>query len=147
MGFNIKNNYGPNIEVNEGGVVNLNQDKNGHWTTEVEEAQIVEESQEERQVQECVVSEMLKTTTAERCWVKLYEAGFVDAKYKLLPGTTRKQAAYIAECFAEKLGINSKWKTFEDFWGISNMAQEMWDIRQTGILPKRSKEIDKIFEV
>ena len=39
MGFNIKNNYGPNIEVKEGGVVNLHQGKDGLWhTADVEEA-------------------------------------------------------------------------------------------------------------
>lgn len=39
MGFNIKNNYGPNIEVNDGGVVNLQQSKDGLWhTVEAEEA-------------------------------------------------------------------------------------------------------------
>lgn len=31
MGFNIKNNYGPNIEVKEGGVVNLHQSMDGKW--------------------------------------------------------------------------------------------------------------------
>ena len=39
MGFNIKNNFGPNIEVNDGGVVNLQQSKDGLWhTVEAEEA-------------------------------------------------------------------------------------------------------------
>lgn len=39
MGFNIKNNYGPNIEVNAGGKVTLVQDKNGMWhTVDAEEA-------------------------------------------------------------------------------------------------------------
>ena len=33
MGFNIKNNYGPNIEVNAGGKVTLVQDKSGLWHT------------------------------------------------------------------------------------------------------------------
>lgn len=59
MGFNIKNNYGPNIEVNEGGVVNLQQNKDGRWQTmdaqEAEElekefadfAEVVEETKEE----------------------------------------------------------------------------------------------------
>ena len=43
MGFNIKNNYGPNIEVNEGGVVNLLQSKDGLWhTVEAEEAEFEE---------------------------------------------------------------------------------------------------------
>ena len=44
MGFNIKNNYGPNIEVNAGGKVTLVQDKNGLWHTEnAEEAEVLEE--------------------------------------------------------------------------------------------------------
>ncbi len=44
MGFNIKNNWGPNIEVNEGGKVTLVQGKNGMWhTVDAEEAEIVEE--------------------------------------------------------------------------------------------------------
>lgn len=46
MGFNIKNNYGPNIEVNEGGVVNLRQGADKLWhTVEAEEAEIVEEEE------------------------------------------------------------------------------------------------------
>ena len=44
MGFNIKNNYGPNIEVNAGGKVTLVQNKTGLWHTEdAEEAEVLEE--------------------------------------------------------------------------------------------------------
>jgi hypothetical protein len=47
MGFNIKNNYGPNIEVNDGGKLTLVQGQNGLWHTveaeEIEEAEIVED--------------------------------------------------------------------------------------------------------
>lgn len=44
MGFNIKNNYGPNIEVNDGGKVVVVQGKDGLWhTAEVEDAEIMEE--------------------------------------------------------------------------------------------------------
>lgn len=47
MGFNIKNNYGPNIEVNAGGKVTLVQDKNGLWHTEdAEEAEYEEVTDE-----------------------------------------------------------------------------------------------------
>lgn len=92
------------------------------------------------------VPDILLTDKAKKYWQRLLEAGFVDANYQLLSGTTRKQAMYIAEIFAQKLGINSKWKTFEQFWGISNLAQEKWDFQQTGIMPTRSKDIDKIFE-
>ena len=43
MGFIIRNNYGPNIEVNEGGVVHFQQTKDGLWQavdTEVVDAEI-----------------------------------------------------------------------------------------------------------
>lgn len=46
MGFHIKNNYGPNIEVNAGGKLTLVQDKNGLWHT-VDEAEIQEAEYEE----------------------------------------------------------------------------------------------------
>lgn len=47
MGFNIKNNYGPNIEVNEGGNVTLYQDANGMWhTVEDVDAEVVESKNE-----------------------------------------------------------------------------------------------------
>lgn len=88
----------------------------------------------------------LLTEKAMKYWAKLQNEKFVDANYQLLPETTRKQAMYIAEAFAEKLGIQSKWKTFEQLWCISNLAQEKWDFQQTGTSPTRSKEIDKIFE-
>ena len=88
----------------------------------------------------------LESDEAKKYWLRLEDAGFVDAKHALMPETTRKQAMYIAELFAEKIGIKSKWKTFEQLWGISNLAQEKWDMQETGSTPSRSKEIDKIFE-
>ena len=48
MGFNIKNNYGPNIEVNDGGKVVVVQGKDGLWhTADAEDAEIMEEVVEE----------------------------------------------------------------------------------------------------
>lgn len=93
-----------------------------------------------------ILSGVLASEEAMRYWKRLQEAGFVDERCQLKPETTRKQAMYIAEVFAERLGIGSKWKTFERLWGISNLAQEKWDFQQTGTLPSRSKEIDRIFE-
>ena len=49
MGFNIKNNYGPNIEVNDGGKVTVVQGKNGLWNTADAEETEYEEVAEERQ--------------------------------------------------------------------------------------------------
>jgi hypothetical protein len=93
-----------------------------------------------------ILSGVLASEEAMRYWKRLQQKGFVDERCQLKPETTRKQAMYIAEVFAERLGIGSKWKTFERLWGISNLAQEKWDFQQTGTLPSRSKEIDRIFE-
>ncbi|MBQ8456812.1 MAG: hypothetical protein IJ540_04340 [Prevotella sp.] len=89
--------------------------------------------------------EWLASENAKKYWSRLQEADFVDADYQLKASTTRKQAMYIAELFAERIGIKSKWKTFEQLWGISNLAQEKWDMQETGTTPQRSKEIDQIF--
>ena len=49
MSFNIKNNYGPNIEVKEGGVLHLHQNCQGRWNTdEVEDAEVEDVLEEER---------------------------------------------------------------------------------------------------
>lgn len=87
----------------------------------------------------------LSTEEAMKYWKRLQKAGFADADYQLMPDITRKQAMYIAELFAERLGIKSKWKTFEQLWGISNLAQEKWDMQETGTTPTRSKDIDMLF--
>lgn len=82
---------------------------------------------------------------ADKYWQRLIDAGFVDHNHQLKPETSRKQAMYIAELFAEKLGLKSKWKHFEQLWKISNLAQEKWDLQQNGAMPMRYKVIDAIF--
>ena len=150
MGFNIKNNYGPNIDNHDGGIIKLTMGRDGRWAVDAEDAEIVEEVKGGNEVplpeQEEKLSGVLASEEAMRYWKRLQQKGFVDERCQLKPETTRKQAMYIAEVFAERLGIGSKWKTFERLWGISNLAQEKWDFQQTGTLPSRSKEIDRIFE-
>ena len=91
------------------------------------------------------LQDKLASDEAKKYWQRLIDYGFVDDDYQLLPETTRKQAMYIAEAFAEKMRMTSKWKPFERLWGIKNLAQEKWDFQQTGTFPTRYKEIDKIF--
>lgn len=88
----------------------------------------------------------LKSEKAMKYWKRLIKLGFVDENCQLLPGTSRQQAMYIVEPFAEKLGLKKQWKPFEDFWGINNLAQEKWKFLQTGMLPPRFKEIGAVFE-
>ena len=60
MGFNIKNNYGPNIEVSAGGKVTLVQGKNGLWhTVDAEEAEYKEIVEDEAPHPEHTVTEEL----------------------------------------------------------------------------------------
>ena len=92
-----------------------------------------------------VASEGLTSEKAMKYWRRLMELGFVDQDRKLRPDTTRQQAMYIAEPFAEVLGLKNKWKKFEDFWGIKNLAQEKWIFQQTAIMPARYQEMDKVF--
>lgn len=89
---------------------------------------------------------VLATDQAKIYWERLKQKKFVDGRFMLAQSTTRQQAAYIAEAFAEKLEIKAKWKTFQDFWGIKNLAQEIYQMKQIGKLPSRSKEIDAIFK-
>ena len=46
MGFNIKNNYGPNIDNHDGGIVNLRMGRDGRWAADAEEAEVVDEIKE-----------------------------------------------------------------------------------------------------
>ena len=87
----------------------------------------------------------LNSEAAMIYWQRLMDLEFVDENCKLKPGTSRQQAMYIAEPFSEVLGLKSKWKEFEDFWGIKNLAQEKWTFQQTGAMPARYQEIDSIF--
>lgn len=87
----------------------------------------------------------LTSKTAMIYWQRLMKLGFVDQFLKLKPGTSRQQAMYIAEPFSEALGLKTKWKDFEDFWGIRNLAQEKWACQQTGAMPPRYQDIDQVF--
>lgn len=88
----------------------------------------------------------LQTDKANVLWKKLREAGFIVVDgYALAEGISNNQAAYIADCMAGKLQIKNKWKAF-DFWGIPNMAQLAGTWKDTGKLPPRANEIDKIME-
>ena len=80
-------------------------------------------------------------------WQRLRDAGFIMADgYALAEGVSANQAAYIADRMAEKLQIKKKWKLFQQLWGIPNLAQLAGTWQQTGKLPPRSSEIDKLME-
>lgn len=92
-----------------------------------------------------LLPDVLATGIAMKYWQRLQQAGFVDKHYQLVPDTTRKQAMYIADVFSDKLQMRSKWKPFQDLWHINNLAQEKWEMQETGKTPNRSEGIEKIF--
>ncbi len=93
----------------------------------------------------CTLPDVLATGPAMKYWLRLQASGFVDETYQLLPDTTRKQAMYIADVFSERLQMRSKWKAFQNLWGINNLAQEKWEMQETGKPPARADEIDAVF--
>ena len=126
----VQGNY---VDVHDNEVVNLNIDK---ATVQVKD----EVKTEKPEVDDCLTS-----LAAMKYWKRLEEQGFVDSDCQLLPETSRRQAMYIADIFSDKLGLKSKWKPFENLWGISNLAQEKYKMPETGAMPKRYRDIDKVF--
>ncbi len=87
------------------------------------------------------------TAEAQVLWQRLRDAGFIVADgYALAEGISANQAAYIADRMAEKLHIKKKWKLFQQLWGIPNLGQLAGTWQQTGKLPPRSGEIDKLMK-
>ena len=125
--------------IEAGGVKNVTNNYYGSKQAE-------KPSEDLRLEAETEVPEALHTEEAEEIWEDLREAGFIDKdSYGLAKGVSANQAAYIADRMAERLGIKrSKWKTFQQLWGIKNMAQLAGSWQQTGKLPPRAKEIDAL---
>lgn len=98
-----------------------------------------------KSAESCLPAE-LATPEAMKYWSGLQEAGLVDVHCQLLPSTTRKQAMYIADLFSDRLQLRSKWKLFQDLWHLGNLAQEKWDMQETGRVPARYDDIGLIFD-
>lgn len=89
----------------------------------------------------------LLTAEAQVLWKRLREAGFIVADgYALAEGVSANQAAYIADRMAERLQIKKKWKLFQQLWGLTNLAQLAGTWQQTGKLPPRAVDIDRLME-
>ena len=109
-----------------------------------EEYKKLQDAQQESE-DSSLLPDVLATGMAMKYWKRLQKAGFVDEHYQLSPTTTRKQAMYIADVFSDKLQMRSKWKPFQELWHINNLAQEKWEMQETGKTPARSEDIDKVF--
>lgn len=83
---------------------------------------------------------------------RLAKLGFLDKDFQLIKEpaekpTTRSEAMYIVYSIHKALGKDKiRWKPFEEFWGISNLAQEKWKWENRMSMSPRRKLIDKAFE-
>ena len=116
MGFNIKNNYGPNIEVNDGGKVTLVQGRNGLWHTEsAEEAEYEELTEAETQ--------QPAPTDAEEVSKRAFAAAVINAAQvdnvvtmlsRLMEGKTKPKDVLMPVRSAMEAGVIRR-PTWEEF--------------------------------
>lgn len=118
---------GPMFDIHDNGAVNIHM--NGS----------------ERNNANPTLDESLASPMAMKYWKRLEEQGFVGPDGRLTADTSRRQAMYIADLFSDKLKLKTKWKPFEKLWGIKNLAQEKYQMQETGAIPRRYKDIDKAF--
>ena len=126
------------IDIHDNEVVNLNIDK--------ATVRVQSEEKEKEKTEGGSLPESLATKEAMKYWQKLQVAGFVDTDCILVQGVSRKQAMYIADLFSEKLKLPSKWKPFQELWGLKNLAQEKYDMLQNGNMPPLYQKIDEVFK-
>lgn len=79
-------------------------------------------------------------------WDRLVEAGILTEGYMLGPNTSRRDAALIIDLFGELTEIGSKWKYFEEFWGIRNLRQSKHNKVENGHSSKNEEVITSIFD-
>lgn len=88
-----------------------------------------------------VFPEVLDTHEAKKILNRAINAKILDNSYQCVEGMSIYQKRRLAELASEELGIKSKWKTFEDLWGIKGLAQvKMYEADQDSL-----KIIDALF--
>ena len=122
MGFNIKNNYGPNIEVNDGGKVTLYQDRNGMWhSVEAEDADY-EEIEESRQD----VKESSKRGRPKKAGKKILKS-FIYRAFDDEDTNLRLQSLYHALLQLQWIASDTKQKSFMSiFSGEDTTCRVTW---------------------
>lgn len=82
----------------------------------------------------------LDTESAQEVLQRAVNANILDKDYQCIELTSYQKRRF-AELASEEIGIKSKWKTFEDLWGIKGLAQvKMYEADQSSL-----KIIDDLF--
>ena len=86
----------------------------------------------------------LLTAEAHALWDAYVDAKFLTSDWQLAPTTTKLQGMMIAlEMSTRFLGAPA-WQPFERLWQQKHLAQKHCKMKETGVMPKRGKEISKI---
>ena len=114
MGFNIKNNYGPNIEVNDGGKVVVVQGKDGLWhTVDAEDAEVVEDIVDETAESPAKEEEHKRTFASAVVNVAKVDA-VVGLLCQLMEGKTKPKDVMMPVRAAMEAGVIRR-PTWEEF--------------------------------
>ena len=82
----------------------------------------------------------LDTEKAQEVLQRAVNVNILDKDYQCIELTSYQKRRF-AELASEEIGIKSKWKTFEDLWGIKGLAQvKMYEADQSSL-----KIIDDLF--
>lgn len=99
------------------------------------------DSLDDEQPPEPLPSEVPEVIAKSRYWQKLKAAGLIDDNNQ--PTVSRPEAALMAEALAKRIGIENKWKVFEQLWQRNNMRNDF----NTALEQKKSLEFQERLKV
>lgn len=76
-----------------------------------------------------VIPAALSSEKAQALLKKAQQAGLLDADFQ--PVGNKRRAAVIADEMADILGLEPRWKPFEELWGLTNLRQSAYDAAGT----------------
>ena len=99
------------------------------------------DSLDDEQPPEPLPTEVPEAIAKSRYWQKLKAVGLIDDNNQ--PTVSRPEAALMAEALAKRIGIENKWKVFEQLWQRNNMRNDF----NTALEQKKSLEFQERMKV
>ena len=112
--FIVKGSY---IDIHDNEVVNLSVDK--------AQVKIGENGSMGNGAAQGELPDVLKSEKALALWKRAQDAGWIDEGFR--PLVSRTKSALLAERLSGLLGIQNKWKVFENLWERNNMRGDYND--------------------
>lgn len=76
----------------------------------------------------------------------LSKEGFLDKNFRPLDGCNKTEMAFIVDSIASICNISNQWKTFEEYWHLTNLRQLLGAKNQRGSRLDREETIIDIFK-